>query len=107
MLAPKTLAYDPSRYLNIETVDEAVNIITSATETLTSKQRWYEETPVLMKIIERHIRRDSWVLDYGCGIGRLAKPLVENLNCTVIGVDFSAKMRALATSIIVDHRFFL
>src|SRR3974390_1318489 len=106
MLAPKRVAYDPSRYLDIETVDEAIEIITSGTENLTSQQRWNEETPALMEIIKRHISRDSWVLDYGCGIGRLAKPLVENLNCTVIGVDFSANMRALATSMIVDHRFF-
>ena len=27
MLAPKKVAYDPSRYLNIETVDEAIEII--------------------------------------------------------------------------------
>ena len=106
MLAPKTLAYDPSRYLNIETVDEAINIITSGTETLTSKQRWDNETPALMRIIERHIRRDSWVLDYGCGIGRLAKPLVEKLNCKVIGVDFSANMRALAATMVDNPRFF-
>ena len=106
MLAPKAVAYDPSRYLNIETVDEAIDIITSGTETLTSKQRWDNETPALIKIIERHIRRGSWVLDYGCGIGRLAKPLVEKLNCKVIGVDFSANMRALATSMIDSPSFF-
>jgi len=106
MLAPKKVAYDPSRYIDIETVDEAIEIITSGTENLTSKQRWYEETPALMKIIERHIRRGSWVLDYGCGIGRLAKPLVEKLNCKVIGVDFSANMRALAASMVDNPKFF-
>jgi ubiquinone/menaquinone biosynthesis C-methylase UbiE len=106
MLAPKAVAYDPSRYLDIETVDEAIEIITSGTETLTSKQRWDNETPALMQIIERHIHRDSWVLDYGCGIGRLAKPLVEKLNCKVIGVDFSANMRALAVSMVDSPRFF-
>jgi len=106
MLAPKTVAYDPSRYLDIETVDEAVNIITTGTETLTSKQRWDNETPALMQIIERHVRPDSWVLDYGCGIGRLAKPLVEKLNCKVIGVDFSANMRALAATMVDNPRFF-
>jgi len=35
MLAPKTVAYDPSRYLDIETVDEAVSIIVTGTENLT------------------------------------------------------------------------
>ena len=106
MLAPKAVAYDPSRYLDIETVDEAVSIIVTGTENLTCQQRWNDETKVLMRLIERVIKKDSWVLDYGCGIGRLAKPMIQHLKCKVIGVDFSPNMRALAASYVDDPNFF-
>ena len=107
MLMPelKKVAYDPGRYIDIETVDEAVNIITTETEGMTAQQRWENETPALMAIIERFIVRESMVLDYGCGIGRLAKPLINKLGCRVVGVDISANMRALAASC-VDSPWF-
>jgi len=108
MLAPelKKVAYDPTRYMDIENVEEAVNIILCPTEGLTAEQRWADEAPALMCIIERYIEPQSRVLDYGCGIGRLAKPLIEKLRCSVVGVDISPNMRALATSLVDSPRFF-
>jgi SAM-dependent methyltransferase len=41
------------------------------------------------------------VIDYGCGIGRLAARLPN----TVIGVDISRTMRALATMTVDSDRF--
>ena len=107
MLMPelKKAAYDPGRYTDIETVDEAVSIITTETEGMTAQQRWENETPALMAIIERFIVRESMVLDYGCGIGRLAKPLIQKLQCKVVGVDISANMRALAASCVDSPSF--
>jgi len=107
MLMPelKKAAYDPGRYIDIETVDEAVSIITTETEGMTAQQRWENETPALMAIIERFIVRESMVLDYGCGIGRLAKPLIQKLQCKVVGVDISANMRALAASCVDSPSF--
>jgi SAM-dependent methyltransferase len=46
------------------------------------------------------------VIDYGCGIGRLAKEMIERFGCTVIGVDISANMRGLAASYVGSDRFF-
>jgi SAM-dependent methyltransferase len=108
MLAPepKQVAYDPARYIDIETVDEAVKIIVTPTEGMTAKQRWDEETPVLMSLLEKFIERESVVLDYGCGIGRLAKPLISKHDCKVVGVDISANMRALAESCVDSSDFF-
>jgi SAM-dependent methyltransferase len=91
--------------MDVETVDEAVEIILCPTEGMTAKQRWSDETPALMCILERFIARNSLVLDYGCGIGRLAKPLISKHDCKVVGVDISANMCALATSC-VDSRMF-
>jgi SAM-dependent methyltransferase len=106
MLMPglKQVAYDPSRY-DIETVDEAVNIILCPTEGMTANQRWADEAPALMRIIERHVEPESMVLDYGCGIGRLAKPLIEKLGCVVVGIDISSNMRALAASLVDSPKF--
>jgi SAM-dependent methyltransferase len=40
--------------------------------------------------------RNSLVLDYGCGIGRIAKELIKQTGCHVIGVDISPSMLGLA-----------
>lgn len=101
------IVYDPSRYIDIENVDEAVDIIVTGTEGMTSQQRWNDETPALMRIMEKHIDPRSRVLDYGCGIGRLAKPLIEKLKCEVVGVDISPNMRALAASLVNSPNFFV
>lgn len=45
------------------------------------------------------------VLDYGCGIGRVAKGLIEAFGCRVVGVDFSPSMRLLAPEYVLSERF--
>src|SRR5207253_4358717 len=51
------------------------------------------------------IREESWVLDYGCGVGRIAKELIGNFGCRVVGVDFSPSMRLLASEYVLSERF--
>jgi 2-polyprenyl-3-methyl-5-hydroxy-6-metoxy-1,4-benzoquinol methylase len=41
---------------------------------------------------ENLIHENSMVLDFGCGIGRVSKKLIEKFNCNVIGVDISDSM---------------
>jgi cyclopropane fatty-acyl-phospholipid synthase-like methyltransferase len=47
----------------------------------------------------------SVVVDYGCGIGRLAKELISRYGCRVVGVDISSKSRALAERYVGSDRF--
>ncbi len=54
--------YDPSRFTDIESVDEAIGVILTEEEGLSSRQRWEIEAPELMKLIERHIKKGSTVL---------------------------------------------
>ena len=48
----------------------------------------------------------SIVIDYGCGIGRIAKELIKRYGCYVVGVDISQNMRALAVGYVQSNRFF-
>ena len=45
------------------------------------------------------------VIDYGCGIGRLARELIARHSCRVVGVDISASMRALSAIYVQSDRF--
>lgn len=72
-----------------------------------TETRWAKETPYVMRLISEAFepRSDMVVLDYGCGIGRLAKAMIEATGCAVIGVDISASMRALAIDYVQSDRF--
>ena len=55
----------------------------------------YEPTPycVLERLVQSdYISRESIVIDYGCGKGRVGFFLNKKLNCRVIGIDFDKKM---------------
>jgi SAM-dependent methyltransferase len=69
--------------------------------------RWAKETPYVMQLITKafELRSDMVVLDYGCGIGRMAKAMIEATGCSVIGMDISASMRALAIDYVQSDRF--
>ena len=98
------VSYDPSIF-DVETIEDAMQIIVTPEAGMTSRHRWAVETPYLISLIDRHLITRSIVLDYGCGIGRLAKPIIEAYGCEVIGVDISPNMRALAESRVNDYRF--
>jgi SAM-dependent methyltransferase len=70
-------------------------------------QRWEAETPYLADLIgaELALTPQSLCIDYGCGIGRLSKALIERFGCRVLGVDISPRMRALAPDY-VDSQLF-
>jgi SAM-dependent methyltransferase len=69
--------------------------------------RWGLETPYVTALIAEHLslEQGNLLLDYGCGVGRLARPMIEQCGCHVIGVDISASMRALAPTYVTDERF--
>jgi SAM-dependent methyltransferase len=103
--AVRRVSYDPSIFTSVETVDDAMRIIVTPEAGFTSQHRWDVETPYLIELIEPWLRSKSTVLDYGCGIGRLAKPLIEKHSCDVVGVDISPNMLALASSFVNSDRF--
>src|SRR5262249_9213972 len=100
------LTYNPEIF-SVRNVGEAKAIILTA-ETSTTEVRWEQETPLLCGLIEArtNISPETVVLDYGCGIGRIAKALIERHGCSVVGVDISPSMRALSVEYVGSDRFF-
>ncbi len=68
---------------------------------LTTDHRWVKETEW---ILGKMIFPTGTIFDIGCGIGRLAKPLLKRHR--VIGVDSSAQMRAKADEYVGDPKRF-
>jgi SAM-dependent methyltransferase len=91
----------------VATVEQAKAIIVVGHVGATTDQRWENETVYLIEDIGRFlpIDPDSCVLDYGCGIGRVAKPLIERFGCRVVGVDSSRSMRGMALAYVHSDRF--
>lgn len=73
----------------------------------TTDQRWERETPYLAGLIGGELGPgpESIVIDFGCGIGRMSKALIELLGCRVLGVDQSQEMRALAPTYVNSPLF--
>jgi SAM-dependent methyltransferase len=82
-------------------------ILTDEGEGADTATRWARETPYLVELLREHLRLgpESLLLDYGCGIGRMARALIAATGCRVVGVDISARMRALAAEHVADERF--
>lgn len=95
--------YSPSIFdqVNIEVAKE---VVLSPENGVSTQTRWDSETPWLLNLISKHIKPNGLIVDYGCGVGRLAGPLV-NHGYPVIGVDISSAMRQHATSLIANERF--
>lgn len=98
-------AYDSSCF-NVRTIDQAKAIILTPEDSTTDK-RWATETPYLGRLINDHLKLESHhrLLDYGCGIGRMSKELIEKHDCSVVGLDTSVSMRALAPAYVKSDQF--
>jgi SAM-dependent methyltransferase len=98
--------YNPKIFDATNIADAKAIILTA--EDSTTEKRWATETPYIADLISRSFKltEQSIVLDYGCGIGRLAKEFIARHKCWVVGVDISTNMRALAAAYVASDRFF-
>jgi ubiquinone/menaquinone biosynthesis C-methylase UbiE len=90
----------------VDSLGQARSIILTP-DGATTDQRWATETPWLVDLLGRQLvpQPGTVLLDYGCGIGRLARPLIEQFGCAVVGVDASRSMRLLAPQYVESERF--
>ena len=95
------------KIFDVTTMQEAKQIILTAEPGTDTESRWAIETPYVMELIAATFdpHPDMIVLDYGCGIGRLAKTMIDAWACSVIGVDTSPRMRALSIDYVGSDRF--
>jgi ubiquinone/menaquinone biosynthesis C-methylase UbiE len=96
-----------SAIFEVPSLRRAREIILTPEGGASTETRWRHETPYLVDQIERELRPGPGrtILDYGCGIGRLAKALIARSGCRVIGVDPSLSMRSLSTGYVRSNRF--
>jgi cyclopropane fatty-acyl-phospholipid synthase-like methyltransferase len=101
-----TAVYTPQVF-DVRDVEEARRIILTPEAGTTTDTRWERETPWLadrivacFALTEAHV-----VIDFGCGLGRMAKALIERTGCWVVGVDMSRSMRQLAPGYVESPRF--
>jgi SAM-dependent methyltransferase len=99
--------YYPDIFLDVRDFDHAKQIVISREGELSSETRWDVETcftiDALLSFAD--MSEHSMVLDYGCGVGRLSKALVGRVDCSVVGVDMSSRMRVLASEYVNSPRF--
>jgi SAM-dependent methyltransferase len=100
------VTYHPGIF-DVATMRDAMGIILTP-EDSTTEHRWATETPYVVDLIARGVKltQQSLVLDYGCGVGRLAKALITRFGCRVIGVDISPSMRAMAVDYVASDNFY-
>jgi len=99
------VTYHPAIF-DITNVEQARKVILTD-EGATTDERWNTETPYIADLMGSliQIAPNSILIDYGCGIGRVAKELIKRHGCRVIGVDISENMRALSVGYVQSNRF--
>lgn len=97
--------YNPGVF-NVADETQAKHIILTP-EGSTTDLRWSIETPYVADLISQNIAitPNTIFLDYGCGIGRMAKELINRHGCFVVGVDISMRMLELAYHYVQSDRF--
>ncbi|WP_321315169.1 tetratricopeptide repeat protein [Halarcobacter sp.] len=88
-------------------LEDAKKIILTKEGNVSSEERWDKETSFVVDdiISKLDLDENKTILDYGCGIGRIAKELIEKTSCKIIGVDISESMRKLATEYVNSSNF--
>jgi SAM-dependent methyltransferase len=73
-----------------------------------TEERWVVETAHTLELFasKYDFPPNSYLLDYGCGGGRLAKEIVDNWGCEVVGADQSESMRSVARHYVKSKKRF-
>ena len=81
---------------DVQTFDHAKHVV--LTSDPNDPDKFDKETKFFIDTIspKNLITSDSTVLDFGCGMGRVSKKLIDQFGCSVIGVDISDSMLTFA-----------
>jgi len=98
---------------NIKDFREGQDMTVGAINGIPTDVRWAEETEIFSELISEKIsdlglvnQEAVEVLDFGCGVGRMVKPLLNNhSNLRIMGVDQAMEMLTFAEDYIHSERF--
>lgn len=91
----------------VQTFDHAKHVV--LTSDPDNPNKFKQETEFLVdKILEKDfIKPESKVLDFGCGMGRVSKEILNRVDCSIVGVDRSKSMRMFAMLYVSEPKKFL
>lgn len=86
---------------------QARGTVVGEINSLSVDDRWVHETKLFADALQRHMPTGPCtVLDFGCGIGRMSKELLDRRDdCSIVGCDNSDVQLQHATSYIQNPRF--
>ena len=68
--------------------------------------KFVNETNFFINFVKKnYINSNSCVADFGCGMGRVSKQLIEQIGCDVVGFDISYPMLLTAKNYINNDKF--
>ncbi len=107
MTTPLTAEYYPAIFNAADEAGARQIILTSEGAGADTETRWAQETPYLIDLLRTRfpLPQGALVLDYGCGIGRMSRAMIEAFDVNVIGIDISPNMRSLAAAYVQSDRF--
>ena len=86
-------------------IDHAKEICLSPDLRIPNKFEKETELTIETLVSNLYAHNNSVVLDFGCGVGRLSKGLIQRLGCDVVGVDFSEPMLHTASEYVMSRKF--
>lgn len=92
---------------DVVTFEQAKHVV--LTSDPSNPKKFENETNFFVDTVikENVIDENSVVLDFGCGMGRISKRLIESTNCKIIGTDISDSMLTFAKIYVAKpSRFF-
>jgi cyclopropane fatty-acyl-phospholipid synthase-like methyltransferase len=89
---------------DVGSIDEAKRVILMPEAGLSTEERWEQETAWLIERL--NVMSTNFVVDYGCGIGRVSRVLAGERGCEVLGVDASEPMRIMANAYVAAPEHF-
>lgn len=97
--------YNP-QFFSANSMQQAKDIVLMYHE-MSADERWEPETDWTRDLLlsMRSLDENSVVLDFGTGIGRLAKMLIDTFGCKVVGVDISPDMLKYAKEYVNSDRY--
>jgi SAM-dependent methyltransferase len=90
-----------------DSLDELKSLILTPEYGTTVDERWARETPYTAELLIARLglKPGDCVVDFGCGIGRVAKELLRRIDIRIVGVDISASMLRESFGHVGDERF--